>query len=109
MSVAMPRAEAAAVFAALGEPTRLGLLGRLADGTPRSIAALARDLPISRQGLTKHLRVLQAAGLASVERDGRQQLYRIDPAGLVTAEAWIATVSSQWDAAIDRLKHHVEG
>ena len=104
----MPKAEPAAVFAALGEPTRMRLLDRLGDGAPRSIASLAYGMPISRQALTKHLRVLQAAGLASAERDGRETLYRIDPAGLLAAEAWIATVSRQWDSAIDRLKRHVE-
>ena len=109
MSEPMPRAEPAAVFAALGEPTRIGLLGRLGDGAPRSIASLAREMPISRQALTKHLRVLESAGLASVERDGRETLYRIDPAGLMVAVAWIGSVSRQWDGAIDRLKRHVEG
>ena len=103
-----PRFEPANVFAALGEPTRIRLLDRLGDGAPRSIANLARDMPISRQALTKHLRVLETAGLASVERDGRETLYRIDPGGLLAAEAWIGTVSRQWDAAIDRLKRHVE-
>jgi DNA-binding transcriptional ArsR family regulator len=104
----MPKAETSAVFAALGEPTRFALVDRLGDGAPRSISTLARDLPISRQALTKHLRVLEAAGLASVARDGRETLYRIDPAGLLAAEAWIGTVSRQWDAAIDRLKRHAE-
>ena len=104
----MPRAEPVAVFAALGEPTRIRLLDRMADGAPRSIASLAHGIPISRQALTKHLRVLESAGLANAERDGRQTLYRIDPAGLLAAEAWIGAVSAQWDAAIDRLKRHVE-
>jgi DNA-binding transcriptional ArsR family regulator len=105
----MPKADPAAIFAALGEPTRFALVDRLGDGAPRSISTLARDLPISRQALTKHLRVLEGAGLASASREGRETLYRIDPAGLLAAEAWIATVSGQWDAAIDRLKRHVEG
>ena len=104
----MPKPEPATIFAALGEPTRIGLIDQLGDGAPRSISTLARDLPISRQALTKHLRVLEAAGLATVERDGRETLYRIDPAGLLAAEAWIGTVSRQWDSAIDRLKRHVE-
>lgn len=110
----MPKAEStarvgpAAVFAALGEPTRISLLDRLGDGVPRSIASLADNVPISRQALTKHLHVLERAGLASAERDGRQTLYRIDPAGLLTAERWIGEVSRQWDSAIDRLKGHVE-
>ena len=105
----MPKAEPAAVFAALGEPTRIRLLDRLGDGAPRSIARLGDGMAISRQALSKHLRVLESAGLASATRNGRQTLYRIDPAGLLVAEAWIGDVSRQWDAAIDRLKRHVEG
>jgi len=108
MSAAMPKAEPAAIFAALGEPTRMQLLNRLGNGEPRSIARLADGMPISRQALSKHLRVLESAGLTSVEREGRETLYRIDPAGLLVAEAWIGEVSRQWDAAIDRLKQHVE-
>ena len=103
-----PKPSPASVFAALGEPTRFRLVDRLGDGAPRSISTLARDLPMSRQALTKHLRVLEAAGLVTVERDGRETLYRIDPRGLVAANAWIGTVSRQWDGAIDRLKRHVE-
>lgn len=113
MSGAMPKAELvpdpANVFAALGEPTRMQLLGQLADGVPKSIARLAEGMPISRQALTKHLRVLETAGLASATPHGRETLFRIDPAGLLAAEAWIDTVATQWDAAIDRLKRHVEG
>lgn len=104
----MPKAEPATIFAALGEPTRIRLLDRLGDGAPRSIARLAEGMPMSRQALTKHLRVLEGAGLATAIRDGRETLYRIDPGGLLAAEAWIGEVSRQWDAAIDRLKRHVE-
>ena len=103
-----PKSELARLFAALGEPTRLGLVERLRDGSERSIAALASDLPISRQALTKHLKVLEATRIATSRRDGRETVYRIDPGGLVAAERWIADVSEQWDRAIDRLKKHVE-
>ncbi len=104
----MPKAEPASVFAALGDAIRIDLVNRLSDGTPRSIASLADGFPITRQALTKHLRVLERVGLAFATRDGRETLYRIDPAGLLVAEAWIGTVSAQWDSAIDRLKRHVE-
>ena len=103
-----PRPELAQLFAALGEPTRLRVVNRLRDGVEQSIAGLATDLPITRQALTKHLKVLEAAGLASSRRNGRETVYSIDPAGLVAAERWIADVSSQWDDVIDRLKKHVE-
>jgi DNA-binding transcriptional ArsR family regulator len=102
------RPELAQLFAALGEPTRLSVVDRLRDGSERSIATLASGLPISRQALTKHLKILEGAGIASSRRDGRETVYRIDPGGLVAAEQWIADVSAQWDRAIDRLKKQVE-
>ena len=100
--------DVAGLFAALGEPTRLRLVDRLSDGTAHSIAALASELPISRQALSKHLKVLEAAGVTRSRREGRETVYRIDPGGLLMAEQWIQTVSSQWDSLIDRLKSHVE-
>ena len=103
-----PKPELAQLFAALGEPTRLSLVDRLRDGSEQSIAVMATGLPISRQALTKHLKVLEAAGIAYSRRLGRETVYRIDPAGLIAAERWIADVSSQWDSAIDRLKKQVE-
>ena len=100
--------ELAQLFAALGEPTRLSLVDRLRDGSEQSIAVMASRLPISRQALTKHLKVLEAAGIAHSRRLGRETVYRIDPAGLIAAEQWIAEVSEQWDGAFDRLKTHLE-
>lgn len=103
-----PKPELAQLFAALGEPTRLSLVDRLRDRSGQSIVAMATGLPISRQALTKHLKVLEAAGIAYSRRLGRETVYRIDPAGLIRAERWIADVSKQWDDTIDRLKKHVE-
>ena len=100
--------DVAGLFAALGEPTRLRLVDRLSDGSAHSIAALASELPISRQALTKHLKVLEVAGVTRSRREGRETVYRIDPGGLLMAEQWIQAVSSQWDSLIDRLKTHVE-
>ena len=97
------------MFAALGEPTRLGLLDRLGDGAPRSIShpgARPADLaPGADQAFARARR--RRTGQRRARRAARR-LYRIDPAGLLAAEAWIGTVSRQWDAAIDRLKRHVE-
>ena len=109
MRGAMPSANPVAIFAALGDPTRAELVHRLGAGDPQSIARLGRDIAISRQALTKHLRNLEGAGLATQERVGRETLYRIDPAGLLVAQRWIGEISAQWDDVIDRLKRHVEG
>ena len=97
-----------AVFAALGEPTRLRLIEHLSDGAPRSIARLAAGRAISRQALTKHLRVLETAGIVASERHGRESLYRLKPGALDEAQVYLNRVSAQWDSLIDRLKSHVE-
>ena len=98
----------AELFAALGDPTRLALVGRLADGHPRSIGELGRDAAISRQALTKHLRVLERAGAVSSVRRGREVRFRIEQEKLAEARAFLATVSEQWESALSRLADHVE-
>ncbi|HYE41920.1 MAG TPA: metalloregulator ArsR/SmtB family transcription factor [Caulobacteraceae bacterium] len=110
----MPRAEAARfdpapVFAALGDPTRLALLTRLSDGQPRSIAGLAADSHLTRQALTKHLRVLEGAGLVGSERSGRETRFAYRPEPVQDARAYLDRVSAQWDDALGRLKSFVEG
>jgi DNA-binding transcriptional ArsR family regulator len=104
----MSQAEPAALFAALGDPHRLALIGRLADGRPRSIGDLGRDAAISRQALTKHLRVLERAGAVSSVRSGREVRFRIEQQELAAAQAFLAEVTEQWGAALDRLARHVE-
>lgn len=98
----------AELFAALGDPHRLALVGRLADGRPRSIGELGRDSAISRQALTKHLHVLERAGAVSSTRLGRKVRFRIEQQRLAEAQAFLATVSAQWKDALDRLKEQVE-
>jgi DNA-binding transcriptional ArsR family regulator len=100
-------AEAARLFAALGDPTRLALAMAVGEGA-RSIRDLARDLPVSRQGVTKHLHVLQAAGLLSAERRGREVLWRGRPEALAAAQAALDRIGAEWDAVLARLKAHVE-
>jgi DNA-binding transcriptional ArsR family regulator len=98
----------AELFAALGDPHRLALVGRLADGRPRSIGELGRDSAISRQALTKHLRVLERAGAVSSSRFGREVRFRLEQEELASAQAFLAKVTEQWAAALDRLARHVE-
>jgi DNA-binding transcriptional ArsR family regulator len=102
-------AEAAALFAALGDTTRLRLLERLAGGDSRSIRQLGADATISRQALTKHLRVLEQAGLIRATRYGREVRFAIEGRVLAEAQRFLATVERQWDDALNRLKRHVEG
>jgi DNA-binding transcriptional ArsR family regulator len=100
-------AGAAPVFAALGDETRLRLLGRLEDG-PLSISRLTEGAAISRQAVTKHLRVLAGAGLVRDARHGRERLWQLDAATLDDARRWLERVSRRWDEALERLRKLVE-
>ena len=104
----MSNADPAELFAALGDATRLAVVARLADGQPRSIGELGRDSAISRQALTKHLRVLERAGAVSSSRFGREVRFRIEQRKLADAQAFLAKVSEQWGSALQRLAEHVE-
>ena len=98
----------AVVFAALGDATRLSLIGRLSAGTPLSISRLAEGSALTRQAVTKHLRVLETAGVVGRQRSGRESLYRLEPARLVAMRSYLDGISQQWDEALARLKAFVE-
>jgi DNA-binding transcriptional ArsR family regulator len=98
----------ASVFAALGDDTRLTLLGRLSSGPPQSISRLARGSRMTRQAITKHLRVLERAGVVHGVRVGREQQFAFRPAPLKDAQDYLARVSDQWDRVLLRLKAFVE-
>ena len=98
----------APVFAALGDSTRLKLVGRLVDGEPRSIAQLADGLDLTRQGVTKHLRVLQRAGIVRAKSVGRESRFTYVPEPVERVRSYLDTVSAQWDDALGRLRAFVE-
>lgn len=102
-----PQADTARLFAALGDEHRLELLRRLSSGGPRPIIALSEGLSISRQGLTKHLRTLERAGLVRATRSGRELHFAIERDRLIEAERFLALVAAQWGAALDRLSQHL--
>jgi DNA-binding transcriptional ArsR family regulator len=98
----------ASVFAALGDATRLSLVAKLSDGPPQSISRLAQGSRLTRQAITKHLRVLEGAGVARSVRVGRENLFALRPEPLKEIQTYLARVSGQWDHALARLKSHVE-
>jgi DNA-binding transcriptional ArsR family regulator len=98
----------APVFAALGDETRLTLLARLCDRAPCSISELTEGSPMTRQAITKHLRVLEGAGIVRSEISGRQCLFELKPKPLQAASDYLDLVSQQWDEALARLKNFVE-
>lgn len=96
------------VFAALGDETRLSLVTLLSDGAERRITELTAPTSISRQAVTKHLKVLEQAGLVAKQRVGRETRYRLKPEPLSDAQSYLATISAQWDRALTRLQALVE-
>ncbi len=98
---------AADLFAALGDESRLRLLARLAGG-PVSISRLAEGSGITRQGVTKHLRVLARAGLVRGRRRGKESLWQLQRKRLDEARHSLDVISRQWDVALDKLKLYVE-
>ncbi len=103
-----PQIDHATVFAALGDATRLSLIGRLASGPPQSISRLTEGSALTRQAVTKHLRVLEEAGVVHSIRAGRENLFAFRPEPLRDARSYLDEVSAQWDDALSRLKAFVE-
>jgi DNA-binding transcriptional ArsR family regulator len=103
------RKAGAPVFAALGDPTRLMLVAKLSGGEPLSIAELTKGAGLTRQAITKHLRVLQGAGLVRGVSAGRESRFAFVPEPLETLQEYLDLVLRQWDKAPERLKSLVEG
>jgi DNA-binding transcriptional ArsR family regulator len=93
-----------AVFAALADPTRRQVVERLAGGGTATATGLARELPVSRQAIAKHLASLRAAHLVSSMRVGRETRYRLEPRHLADAAGWIARVGGEWDERLGELE-----
>ena len=106
--MAARRRARAPVFAALGDETRLSLVARLCNGQPCSIAQLTQGSSLTRQGITKHLRVLESVGIVRSGRMGRENLFEFDPRPMEGIREYIDFVSEQWDQALSQLKSFVE-
>ena len=100
--------DAAPLFAALGDETRLQLVMRLAAGGPGSITRLSANSKVTRQAISKHLDVLSDAGLVRSTRRGRERVWDLAPERLSDAHEYLNRISRMWDQAIDRLRAFVE-
>lgn len=107
-SAAVKISEAAPLFAALGDETRLRIVARLCSDGPLSIVRLTDGSSVSRQAVTKHLRALSDAGLVRSERAGRERVWEMQTRRLVEVRRYLDQISDQWDQAIGRLKSFVE-
>ena len=104
----MRASNAAPVFAALGDETRLHLVARLGREGPLSIAKLTERTTITRQAVAKHLRVLEGAGVVASSRDGRESVWALETKRLEDARAHLDVISRQWDDTLERLRVFVE-
>ena len=102
------RHSAASVFAALGDETRLRLVSRLSGRGPMSITQLSTGFPITRQAITKHLRVMESAGLVCSTQQGREIVWELEQKQLADARRHLDAISAQWDQTLGRLKSFVE-
>lgn len=103
-----PGQQKAAVFAALGDDTRLALLAKLCSGQRYSIAELTEGTRLTRQAVTKHLRALERVRIVHGTRVGRENLFEFDPQPVIAMKEYLELVSRQWDVALGRLKAFVE-
>jgi len=106
---AIKRQARAPVFAALGDETRLSLVAKLCSRQPYSISQLTHGSKLTRQAITKHLRVLENVGIVHSVRSGRESLFEFDPQPIEGIKEYLDFVSEQWDQALSRLKSLVEG
>jgi DNA-binding transcriptional ArsR family regulator len=105
---AVEKSEPAPVFAALGDETRLALVTQLSSGEPRSISELTEGSTLTRQGITKHLRILEKAGIVHCVRSGRESRFELNPVPITEVQEYLDRVSKKWDEALSRLKSFVE-
>jgi DNA-binding transcriptional ArsR family regulator len=98
----------AAVFAALGDETRLAVLAKLTNGEPQSIARLTAGTRLTRQAVRKHLSVLEGAGMVRFVRVGRESRFELRPKPIEDLRNYLDQVSRQWDEALERLRLLVE-
>jgi DNA-binding transcriptional ArsR family regulator len=102
-----PHAALDLVFAALSDPTRRGLLSLLTQ-TELCVTELARSFSISLPAVSKHLRVLEKAGLIRRERDGRVHRLRLEAKPMRDAAAWIERYREFWEGRLDALADYLE-
>lgn len=103
-----PDALVDSVFVALADPTRRKLLDLLAAQGEVTATTLADGLPVSRQAVVKHLAVLDAAGLVTGRRAGREVRYAVRPAALEATARWLATLAADWDRRLATVKRLAE-
>ena len=96
------------VLAALGEPVRLELVERLAEGGPMTLTRLITGLPLTRQGVRRHVQVLEEAEVVFLSKQGREQIATLNLGALLESRAWMEGLARQWETRLERLRSIVE-
>ncbi len=96
------------LFSALGDRNRLRIVARLCDSGPSSTSQVTQAVSVTRQAATKHLELLETAGLVVSSRRGRERIWTLRTEPLIDAGDYLAQLSRRWDTAIDRLRAYVE-
>jgi DNA-binding transcriptional ArsR family regulator len=102
----MPADQLSATFAALADPTRRAILARLAEGDA-TVTELAKPFPVSLPAISRHLKVLERAGLIARERSAQWRPSSLRAERLVEATAWMETCREMWESRMDRLDEHL--
>src|SRR5437763_16911750 len=102
----MPTDELSATFSALADPTRRAILARLAEGDA-TVTELAKPFSVTLPAVSRHLKVLEGAGLIARNRSAQFRLSRLQPEPLAQATDWLETRRATWEARIGRLDAHL--
>ncbi len=103
----MPTDQLSLTFAALADPTRRAILDRLAEDGEVTVTALAEPFPLSVQAVSKHLKVLERAGLITRGRTAQLRPSRLEGAPLRTVAEWLDQYREIWEGRLDRIAHHL--
>jgi DNA-binding transcriptional ArsR family regulator len=106
--VSQQLAVGAPVFDALGDANRLRIIVRLCDLGPSPTSQVISVIPVTRQAASKHLQLLESAGLVTSTRRGRERIWTVQTEPLARASDYLTQLSRRWDAAVDRLRAYVE-
>jgi DNA-binding transcriptional ArsR family regulator len=104
--MAPPTADSS-VFTAIADPTRRAILWQLRDGE-KSVTDLMQALEVSQSAFSQHLGVLRQAGLVSARREGRWQIYSVEPDALLEVATWIRHFDRFWEGRLDRLGSYLD-
>ncbi|MFZ0546847.1 MAG: metalloregulator ArsR/SmtB family transcription factor [Candidatus Promineifilaceae bacterium] len=95
------------VFVALADPTRRYVIEKLSAGAILTATDLADELPISRQGVSKHMKILEEANLVTTRHQGRERLYILSPKPLAEAVDWVTAVNERWASRLKALHDYL--